>query len=78
MQSSIFKESKKEFNISSPKQLSEILFDDLKLPKGKKTKSGYSTDIRELNKIRGKHKVISHIIRYRELFKLQTTYLSSF
>ena len=78
LQSSIFKESKKEFNISSPKQLSEILFDDLKLPKGKKTKSGYSTDIRELNKIRGKHKVISHIIRYRELFKLQTTYLQAF
>ena len=67
----------KEFNISSPKQLSEILFgeDNLNLPAGKKNKNGvYSTGIEELNRLRFKSPVIDDIIRYRELSKLDSTY----
>ncbi|MBO4407930.1 MAG: DNA polymerase I [Clostridiales bacterium] len=67
----------KEFNISSPKQLSEILFgeDNLNLPAGKKNKNGvYSTGIEELNRLRYKSPVIDDIIRYRELSKLDSTY----
>lgn len=62
------------FNINSPKQLGEILFDDLNLPTNKKTKSGYSTDISVLNKLKKFHPIIKHIISYRTYSKLYSTY----
>ncbi len=74
----IYKMCGKEFNISSPKQLGEVLFDDLKLPGGKKNKSGgYKTDVKVLHKLLGVHPIIEKILYYRSLNKLYTTYLES-
>lgn len=65
-----------EFNIQSPKQLGEILFEKLNLPIVKKNKSGtYATDIDVLNYLVDKHEIIGHIIRYRTVTKLYQTYL---
>ena len=64
-----------EFNIKSPKQLGEILFEKLKLPVIKKTKSGYSTDVDVLEKLRGEHPIIEKILDYRQLTKLNSTYV---
>lgn len=65
----------KDFNIASPKQLGDILFEDLGLPGGKKNKTGYSTNADVLNKIKDSHEIIPLIIDFRELNKLYTTYL---
>lgn len=64
-----------EFNINSPKQLGEILFEKLKLPYAKKTKSGYSTDVDALEKIRNEHPVVEKILDYRGIMKLNSTYV---
>ena len=64
-----------EFNINSTKQLGEILFEKLKLPVVKKTKSGYSTDVDVLEKLRNEHPVIERILEYRQLMKLNSTYV---
>ena len=64
-----------EFNISSPSQLSEVLFEKLNLPHKKKTASGYSTAIDVLNKIKDKHPIINQIIEYRKLSKIYGTYV---
>ena len=66
-----------EFNINSTKQLSKVLFEDLKLPVIKKTKTGYSTNAKVLEKLRDKHPIIEKIEDYREMFKLKSTYLES-
>ena len=66
-----------EFNISSPKQLGEILFEKLNLDHGKKLKSGYSTSIEVLEKLKNDHPIIDKIIEYRTLTKLYTTYIES-
>ncbi len=71
----IYNQAGCEFNISSPSQLSEILFEKLELPHGKKGKTGYSTAIDVLNKLKGKHPIIEDIIEYRMLTKLYTTYI---
>ena len=65
-----------EFNVNSPKQLSEVLFeeDKLNLPHGKKTKSGYSTNAEVLESLRDKHPIINEILEYRGLTKLKSTY----
>ncbi len=63
-----------EFNINSPKQLGEILFDRLGLPYGKKTKTGYSTSAEVLEKLSDEHPVIKLILQYRQLTKLKSTY----
>lgn len=65
-----------EFNLNSPKQLSEVLFseDKLNLPHGKKTKSGYSTNADVLESLRDKHPIINEILSYRALQKLKSTY----
>jgi DNA polymerase-1 len=65
-----------DFNINSPKQLGEILFENLNLPTNKKTKSGYSTDISVLNKLKNLHPIIKKIISYRTYTKLYSTYYS--
>ena len=64
-----------EFNISSPKQLGEILFEKLGLPHGKKNANGYSTSADVLSKLRGKHIIIDKILEYRAVTKLYTTYI---
>ncbi len=71
----IYKEAGEEFNISSPKQLGEILFEKLGLPHGKKNKTGYKTDVATLENLRGINPIIDLILEYRTLNKLKTTYL---
>ena len=65
-----------EFNINSPKQLGEILFEKLKLPSGKKTKTGYKTNAEILQKLAPKHPIVSDILDYRQLTKLIGTYVT--
>ena len=73
-QQTIFSFAGREFNINSTKQLGEILFDELGLPAGKKTKSGYSTNADVLEKLKGKHPIIEAILDYRAMTKLKSTY----
>ncbi len=63
------------FNINSPKQLGTLLFEELGLPHGRKTKTGYSTDMKVLEKLATKHEIPAKIMRYRILAKLQSTYV---
>ena len=63
-----------EFNINSTKQLQEILFNKLGLQSGKKTKTGFSTDARSLEYLRGAHEVIDMLLEYRQISKLKSTY----
>ena len=63
-----------EFNLNSPKQLGEVLFDELKLPFSKKTKTGYSTNAEVLEKLRPIHPIIDLILDYRQVTKLRSTY----
>lgn len=72
----IFKITGKEFNLNSPKQLSEILFTDLKIAPVKKTKTGFSTGEEVLEKLAQKHEIARFILEYRELNKLKTTYIA--
>jgi len=67
-----------EFNLNSPKQLGEILFDKLDLPVIKKTKTGYSTNAEVLDKLKDKHPIINKVIEYRQLSKLNSTYVNGF
>jgi len=64
-----------EFNLNSPLQLGRILFEELGLKKGKKTKSGYSTDERVLKSLIDEHEIIPKILEYREIYKLKSTYI---
>ena len=64
-----------EFNINSTKQLGEILFEKLKLPVYKKTKNGYSTDVDVLEKLKSEHPIIEKILSYRQIAKLNSTYV---
>jgi DNA polymerase-1 len=63
-----------EFGINSPKQLEELLFTELRLPRGRRNKTGYSTDAAVLEELRGAHPVIDLILEYREVEKLRSTY----
>ena len=63
-----------KFNINSPKQLGTVLFEDMKLPSGKKTKSGYSTAADVLEKLAPEYPVVAKILEYRQLTKLKSTY----
>ncbi len=74
-QAAVYELVGKEFNLNSPKQLGEALFETLGLPAGKKTKTGYSTNAETLEKLRGAHPVIDHILRYRTYQKLSATYV---
>ena len=71
----IYELTGEEFNINSTKQLGEILFEKLKLTVIKKTKNGYSTDVDVLEKLRDEHPVIEKILEYRQLMKLNSTYV---
>ena len=71
----IYKLADEEFNINSTKQLGVILFEKLQLTPSKKTKSGYSTDVDALEKLKGDHPIIEKILEYRQLAKLNSTYV---
>ena len=71
----IYKLADEEFNINSTKQLGVILFEKLNLTPSKKTKSGYSTDVDALEKLKGSHPIIEKILEYRQLVKLNSTYV---
>jgi DNA polymerase-1 len=76
LERSIYLEAGKEFNINSPQQLSEVLYEDLGLPTGRKSSSGqFSTAADELERLRGFHPIIDSIFEYRELTKLRGTFL---
>lgn len=72
---SIYSYAGKEFNINSPKQLGEVLFADLGLPHGKKTKTGYSTNADILEKLKDVHPIVKDILEYRQFTKLKSTYV---
>ncbi len=74
LQSRIYSYAGEEFNISSPKQLGEVLFEKMALPKSKKTKTGYSTDAETLQKLIAYHPIIEDILDYRQMTKLKSTY----
>ena len=74
LERAIYDQSGCEFNINSPKQLGEVLFDKLMLPAGKKTKTGWSTNADVLEKLRGKHPIVQMALDYRMLTKLKSTY----
>ena len=63
------------FNLNSPKQLGEVLFVNLKLPPLKKTKTGYSTDVEVLEKLKDDHEIVAKILEYRQLTKIKNTYI---
>ena len=75
LEKAIYELCGEEFNINSPKQLGDILFVKLELPSGKKTKNGYSTSADILEKLADKHPVVSLILQYRTLTKLNSTYV---
>ncbi|MGZ3674115.1 MAG: DNA polymerase I [Ktedonobacterales bacterium] len=64
-----------QFNIGSPKQLADVLFTELKLPHGRKTKTGYSVDAETLEGLSGAHEAVDRILEYRQLGKLKSTYV---
>jgi len=72
--SEIYKSAGSEFNINSPKQMQEILFTKLNLATGRKTKTGFSTDARSLENLRGEHEIVDMILNYRQASKLKSTY----
>lgn len=74
LEQSIYRQAGEEFNINSPKQLGVILFEKLKMPNGKKTKTGYSTAADVLDKLAPDYPIVSDILMYRQLAKLKSTY----
>jgi len=70
----LYEDAGREFNVNSTKQLREILFEELALTPQKKTKTGYSTDATSLEKLKGQHPIIDHLLAYREVEKLRSTY----
>ena len=70
-----FSEAGHDFNIGSPPQLSQVLFEELGLPKTRRTKQGYSTDAQAIDGLRGVHAIVDIILKWRELTKLKSTYI---
>ena len=77
MTQTVHEDATHEFNIGSPKQLSGVLFDELKLPKTRKTSQGFSTDAQQLERLREAHPIVNHVLQWRELTKLRSTYVES-
>lgn len=75
LKSSIYNHANREFNINSPKQLGEVLFDEMGLTPVKKNKSGYATGAEVLEKIKNENPIIEEILEYRKLTKLMSTYI---
>jgi DNA polymerase-1 len=77
LEAEIFAAVGHEFTIGSPKQLGDILFEELRLPKGRRTKTGYSTDASVLEELRGVHPVINPVLEWRGYTKLRSTYVEA-
>lgn len=77
LQRNIFAEAGVEFNIDSPKQLAEILFEKMQIPPVKKVKTGYSTDVQVLNELSASYPIASYIVEYRQIQKLKSTYVDA-
>ena len=77
LEQKIYQLAGEEFKINSPKQLGQILFEKLGLPRGRKIKSGFSTDSQTLLKIKPLHSILPFLLDYRELFKLKATYIDA-
>lgn len=75
LQTAIYETAGEEFNINSTQQLGRLLFERLGLPREKKTKTGYSTSAEVLEKLRGQHEIIDLLLEYRQLTKLNSTYV---
>ncbi len=75
LEASIYEAVGHRFNINSTKQLADVLFVELKLPTGKKTKTGYSVNADVIESLQGKHPVVDHLLEYRQLTKLKSTYV---
>lgn len=75
LETEIYDLAGKKFNINSPAQLGVVLFEDLKLPNGKKTKRGYSTSAEVLEKVKDEHPIVNAVLEYRNLSKLNSTYV---
>lgn len=76
LETKIYHEAGEKFNLNSPKQLGHILFEKLNLPVIKKTKTGYSTSVEVLNKLKAKSPIVNDILDYRQVAKIQNTYVS--
>ena len=74
LEKKIYEQAGEEFNINSPKQLGTILFEKLRMPNGKKTKTGYSTSAEVLDKLAADYPIVADILEYRKLTKLKSTY----
>ena len=77
LESNIYSSIGHVVNINSPQQLSDLLFNELKLPGSKRTRTGYSTDANVLEGLRGQHEVVEQILDYRQLTKLKSTYVDA-
>ncbi|MDE6624984.1 MAG: DNA polymerase I [Lachnospiraceae bacterium] len=74
LEQQIYEAAGTKFNINSPKQLGEVLFDQMKLPGAKKTKTGYSTSADVLNKLKNDYQIVADVLEYRQVAKLKSTY----
>ena len=77
IESEVEQVASQKFNLSAPQQLAKVLFEDLRLPVGKRTKTGYSTDADTLEGLREKHPIIGLILEHRQLSKLKSTYVDA-
>ncbi|MER3329640.1 MAG: DNA polymerase, partial [Candidatus Kapaibacterium sp.] len=77
LEEQIYDEAEEQFNINSPKQLSEIMFEKMGIPAVKKTKTGYSTNEQVLSQLAPMHSIAEYVLDYRQLSKLQSTYVES-
>lgn len=77
LEEQIYDEAEEQFNINSPKQLSEIMFEKMGIPAVKKTKTGYSTNEQVLSQLAPMHTIAEYVLDYRQLTKLQSTYVES-
>ena len=77
IESKVEQEAGQKFNLNAPQQLAKVLFEDLRLPVGKRTKTGYSTDADTLEALREKHPIVGLILEHRQLSKLKSTYVDA-
>src|SRR5207245_1970254 len=77
LETEIYEDVGHQFNLGSPKQLEQVLFYELNLPKGKRTKTGYSTDASVLEELRAAHPMIDKLLEWRVYTKLRSTYVEA-
>ncbi len=77
LESKAYSEVGHEFNLGSPPQLSQVLFDELKLPRTRRTKQGYSTDAQAIEALRGVHPIVETLLEWRAITKLKSTYIDA-